>query len=647
MRARRSRSVSGLLSTRNGDVRSAVGVIAESVSLRRGDRPKNRCCTLLLPVSAGPGPLEWGRRSDRGVRPAQPQLCSGPVHADAGTLPRLTGQATRVLLGDSAASQLPSNILDTIVEVCLFARDVSIAHEDTDALWGQLEAAEQSFSEISEQLQRFRRVGESELLAAAMEASRPEMKEHGHQAVAALGGQVDGWLAQYKKARDAQVAEFRSRIDALHKQMLASLDRFALPLRGQPTQRLVRRNLEGGKDGGYLDTAKLELLPGLRAEIQLEDTENEQPRKIKSLLGKGSTLQVGTKKTLLRRTEEPAHVSLDDLLISAAQVSPDAMRLELAKKAAGPVTLRLGLGLSEGRVVGRGELGDGAGNQLPDEDQEVMQRLWDAMQAEAARVVASPARSLSYALRDEAVESPAGYVNVAERILEHYRPMIRTIMEHSPNSEELTIKVEVGDRREEKWITRQALAAHLSRVPETFVSRLRVPEVFEPPEKVKAPATEGTVKESPDKPATPPELEASAGEIEVDPLEEKATRAYAAIPAELLVPDDTQDISLTDLEVAEEPNEESSSDGDLPTRDLGSVKVTRADKPSSSPSMIVNGKSEAPKTRRAPPGPTSQPPEKAEAKTQGKAKLPGAPKPPALPSPKKPPPPAGLRRPKR
>lgn len=518
----------------------------------------------------------------------------------------MTGQATSVLLGDSAASQLPSNILDTIVEVCLFARDVSIAHEDTDDLWRQLEAAESSFSDISEQLQRFRRVGESGLLAAVKDASRDEMKEHGHQAADALSGMVDGWLAQYKKARDAQVADFRRRIEALHKQMIASLDRFALPLRGQPQERLVRRNLEGGKEGGYLDTAKLELLPGLRGELQLEDTESEQPRKLRSLLGKGCTLQVGTKKTLLRRTEEPAHLSLDDLLISAAQVSPDSMRLELAKKAAGPVTLRLGLGLSDGRVVGRGELSDGNGNQLPDEDQEVMRRLWDALQAETERIVASPARSLSYALRDEAVESPAGFVNVAERVLEHYRPMIRTIMEHSPNSEELTIKVEVGDRREEKWITRKELAEHLSRVPDTFSGRLRVPEVFEPPAKIATPPAK-----VPARPATPPELEASAGEIEVDPIEDKATRAYAAIPAELLVPDDTQDISLTDLEVSVEAevarsgdaaDEDAGSDGELPTRNLGSAKALKASKPPSLPS---------------------------------------------LPSPKKkPPPPAGLRRPK-
>ncbi|MGH1341774.1 MAG: hypothetical protein ACRBN8_09500 [Nannocystales bacterium] len=569
----------------------------------------------------------------------------------------MTGQATRVLLGDSTASQLPSNILDTVVEVCLFARDVSIAHEDTEDLWRQLEAAEQSFSEISEQLQRFRRVGESGLLDAVKDASRAEMKEHGHQAVDALGAQVDGWLAQYKKARDAQVAEFRSRIDTLHKQMLASLDRFALPLRGQPTQRQVRRDLEGGTESGYLDTTKLELLPGLRAELQLEDTQSEQPRKVKSLLGKGSTLQVGTKKTLLRRTEEPAHVSLDDLVISAARVGSDSMRLELAKKAAGPVTLRLGLGLSEGRVVGRGELADGTGNQLPEEDGEVMQRLWDAMQAEVARVVASPARSLSYALRDEPVESPAGYVNVAERILEHYRPMIRTIMEHSPNTEELTIKVEVGDRREEKWITRQALAAHLASVPEAFASRLRVPEVFEPPEKVTTSATrsggKGTAIKQ--KQATPPELEASAGEIEVDPLEDKATRAYTAIPAELLVPDDTQDISLTDLEVSEEPEDfedtDENSDGELPTRDLGSVENLSPGKPASAPAESAEAKaSDAPK-----------PPSTAEVDTAGKPKPesqtvaradakpgpPAAPKVPGIPTPKKPPPPAGLRRLKR
>ncbi len=491
----------------------------------------------------------------------------------------MSGQATRVLLGDSAASQLPSNILDTIVEVCLFARDVSIAHEDTDTLWRQLEAAEASFSEISEQLQRFRRVGEAGLLEAVKDASRDEMKEHGHQAADALGGLVDGWLAHYKKARDAQVADLRRQIDALHKQMHASLDRFALPLRAAPVQRLVRRNLEGGLEGGYLDTAKLEVLPGLRSELQLEDTEPEQPRKIRSLLGKGCTLQVGTKKSLLRRTEEPARLSLDDLLISAAQVSSESMRLELSKKPAGPVVLRLGLGLCEAGIVGRGELGDGSGNQLPEEDQEVMQRLWDAMLAEAQRIVASPARSLSYALREEVVESPASFVNVAERILEHYRPMIRTIMEHSPNSEELTVKVEVGDRREEKWIERKTLAEHLSRVPETFSSRLRVPEVFEPPKAAAAPRIKAAASSA--RRVNPPELKASAGEIEVDPLEEKATRAYSAIPAELLVPDDTQDISITDLEVADEAQDDEPSHGELPTRDLGSAKAPKVIAPPS------------------------------------------------------------------
>ncbi len=434
-----------------------------------------------------------------------------------GTLGGLSALATRVLLGDSAASELPSNVLDTIVEVCLFARDVSIAHEETSDLWRRLEAAEHSFSDISEQLQRFRREGESTLLTSVKDATRDEMREHGQQAAQGLGAMVDGWLTQYKDARDAQVAELRGRIEALHDQMHASLDRFALPLRAQPTQRVVRRTFEPA--AGHEDIARLELLPGLRAELQFEDTQTEQPRRLRSLIGKGTTLQVGTKKTLLRRIEEPARVGLDDLLIIHAEVAPTHVHVDLAKKPGGPVVLRVELAAAGERVEGRGVLPDGGGNALPEADEPVMRQLWEALQTEATRIVASPARSLRYALRDELVASPAGYVNVAERILQHYRPVIRTIMEHSPNAEELTIKVEFGERREEKWILRQTLADHLCAVPETFAKRLSVPEVVQPQD---------------------------------DPDEDKATRAYAAVPVELRrsnPEEDTQDISLTDLDV--------------------------------------------------------------------------------------------------
>ena len=465
-----------------------------------------------------------------------------------------------MLLGDSAESRLPSNILDTIVEVCLYARDVSIAHEETAALWRQLEAAELSFSEIGEQLQRFRRVGESGLLAAVKDAPRPEMAEHGRQAADAVGRMIDGWLELYQAARDSQVAEFRRGIEALHDQMLASLDRFALPLRAQAKHCTVRRALE---DGRYVDTATLELLPGLRAELQLEDSEPEQPRKLRTLLGKGATVQVGTKRALLRRTEEPAHVGLDDLSIAAAQIGEDEVRLELRKKPGGPVTLRLGLGLSSEGIVGRGELPEGGGNQLPPEDAEVMQRLWDVMQAEAARIIAAPARSLAYTLRDESVDSPAAFVNVAERIVKHYRPAVRTIMEHSPNAEELTVKVEHGERREEKWIRRETLVEHLAAVPEPFATRLSIPEVHTP-----APA--------PKRGATPPPPP------DVDPVELKATRAYTAIPVQELPREDTQDISLTDLEVQEvqEEVQEEVQDAGPPVERSGTIEAPDEPEPS-------------------------------------------------------------------
>jgi hypothetical protein len=193
-----------------------------------------------------------------------------------------------------------------------------------------------------------------------------------------------------------------------------------------------------------------------------------------------------------------------------------------------------------------------------------MRRLWDAMQAEATRIVASPARSLEYTLRDEAVESPAGFVNVAEQIVRHYRPTIRTIMEHSPNPEELTVKVEFGERREEKWIRRETLAEHLQAVPEVFASRVTVPEVYKP-------AAKALPKAAPKAGAKPP----PPPPADIDPVELKATRAYTAVPVQEMLREDTQDISLTDLEVQGDGGPPAKQSGTIDTDDDATSEATR------------------------------------------------------------------------
>ena len=116
----------------------------------------------------------------------------------------------------------------------------------------------------------------------------------------------------------------------------------------------------------------------------------------------------------------------------------------------------------------------------------------------------------------------------------------------------------------------------------------RVKQALEPgkPEPLPGPPKPAAKPEPEAKPSPPPAAD--------DPdLEDKATRAYAAIPAELL-PENTEDISLTDLEVSGE---------------------------------IVD------ETPAAPPSPPKAPPAPAKPKA-------------GLPSVKKPPPPGGARRPK-
>ncbi len=433
----------------------------------------------------------------------------------------------QVLLGDSTPSSLEPDVLEAITQLCACAREVATAYVEIQNLTEQMAESTKVVSTILADLERFRESSGIGLRPTANDSTRPELAQHADQAAEAVAKMIDGWRRSYESNQAAEESRISNRMQDLEAAMRTAVGEFVLPMRSKARERVLKRKFDGTR---YRDAVLAEFVPGLQVALKLTDTEPEQPRRLRSIIGKGSKLQVGTKKALLRRTEEPAHVSLDDLLVLQARVSPESMALEFGKKPGGPVTLKLRLQAHGVGATGTGELADGTGNPLGEEDRPVVDALWHAIEKEVDRIVASPAKVGALVLDAIEADSTAALVDIVERLIEQYRPVVAKIAEHSSNPEELTLKVEIEGKREESWVRREDLSAHLIGLPRELAERMAVDEIR---------------NDNPASPAGVPELgaiEAPDAGINSSRIELGLTSGAVEAPIEM-----TEDISVGDI----------------------------------------------------------------------------------------------------
>jgi hypothetical protein len=303
---------------------------------------------------------------------------------------------------------------------------------------------------------------------------RPEMGVHGEEVVTAVKRMVEAWRTGYASTHETEKTRIEQRLEALQREMLASMERLVVLLRTQSSERSVLRVLDGQR---YRDEATAELVPGVRARFRLTDDDPEQPRRVRTLIGKGHRIQVGTRRSRLRRAEEPNFVPLDDLLALELAVTPERARLLLAKKTAGKDLLRLELSARGQGADGMAVRSGGTAVALPPADRQVLAALWRAVQQEAARVVAKPATLAGLLLDDVEVDDAATMLECLERFVRAYRPVVKRIAARSPNRDELAIKIERDGKREEAWIRRDELAQHYHAMPLEPRRRLTIPEL--------------------------------------------------------------------------------------------------------------------------------------------------------------------------
>lgn len=379
-----------------------------------------------------------------------------------------------VLLGDSTPSELPANILDVLTEVVLCTRDVATAFDEIAQLERKRAESTRVTEAIVKELGGFAKQTEVGMRATASTSVRPELRAHAEEVIAAVGRMVQGWQTQYERTRDATHAQIVSRTNALRRSMHEAIERFLVPRRGDSPLQRFHRFFDGQR---YVDTATVEPLEGVRVTLSLADSEPEVPRKLRSLLGKGQRIQVGTRRSRLRRSEEPVVLSLDDQLLLDAERGPGRMRVLIAKKP-GTEIVRVEIRRGDAGLAGTVVRGEGEAFASPIDDRPVLEALWRALDEERGRVIACPATLMEVTLDGRRVEDAAAMLSVVERLVDCHRPTVTVLARHSPNPAELTIKVVKADgKREEAWVRREELAQHLWSLPPSLRARLSIAEL--------------------------------------------------------------------------------------------------------------------------------------------------------------------------
>jgi len=192
-----------------------------------------------------------------------------------------------------------------------------------------------------------------------------------------------------------------------------------------------------------------------------------KPRKV-SEFAKGLDLMVGVKKSWIGRAVKPDMVHLDDFYIGAFDLGEDAAEIRLRKKPDAPDALLFNVRRTDDSLTAEvHHPGDAdADAQLPATvdagDRVQLERLWQLLRMGLGESLQAKERLLWAHVDGRDVFEEERVLPFIERVVRLISPMVHEISRRSPNTRELSLKVEHEDgRREEIYSKKEVLQAHL------------------------------------------------------------------------------------------------------------------------------------------------------------------------------------------
>jgi hypothetical protein len=372
----------------------------------------------------------------------------------------------KYLYGDSVPFPLQYNFLTTLENFVTSAtRAVQLQYEVQqvqNAALGGTAARTRTMAE----LESFHRGMMRVVSEFSAKSSEPQTSDYARQIEEFAARLVEQAKTAASQATEREQQAARGEIDRRRQDARVAVETFLTSARLPTLESKISMRLIDGRN----ELSAVLLNPnGIMTAFMLNAAqvpEWQGPRRVGDF-APGVDLQIGIKRSWIKRTVQPEVVHLDDFVLGAFELTDDAAEIRLRRKQDQRDTLVFRLQRSEGELSSEvHRLGDDEPDALPTtldaSDRVQVERLWQVLRASASNALDAKQQLVSVQLDGEDVFEHDLLMPLLERIVKFMAPIVTEIERRSPNENELSLKIEDDSgRREEVYLRKAGLVTKL------------------------------------------------------------------------------------------------------------------------------------------------------------------------------------------
>ena len=405
----------------------------------------------------------------------------------------------RYLLGDSAEFREQYNFLATLRGFVACAGRVSKLQHEIQTLKSDMNEHLSSLSNVSDQVAEFCDTLIVLITSKAKEKAHPEpIGSIAKQQVQNLSSALAAARANMSQEAQRTKANISQQIDTRRHEIVTTIGTFltteSLPVLSSSFSMQV-----GGQ--GVVLSANFEFRGGITASFDLDPGragELSTPQRIQSF-ATDLTLQIGEKKKFLSKDLSPVTALLDPYYLTALELAEGMCSMKLRRKLElSSDSLVIEMRRKGGRFAARITNLEGEAQQTIDAepaDHERLKNLWNALSERVTPALANKQKLKKLRLDGNDVFKNDLVLDFIDRLIDQFAPIVADISEHSPNADELSLKIDRSDgRREEIYVRKSDLAKNVLSLPDDYLERFALLDIFPETEEI---LTEADLLEQP------------------------------------------------------------------------------------------------------------------------------------------------------
>jgi hypothetical protein len=376
----------------------------------------------------------------------------------------------RYLYGDSVPFPPQYDFLGALEAFCTQAARVVRADAEARAMRKTADEGAVARTRAADQLEAFHREAVGALRDGSKDSTQPLVHDYVQQVTDLAQRIADEARRQATQTSELEASLARSEGNRRQVEVREALEKLLAAVRLPVSQTEITMTLT---DGHNDFTASFTHEGGLVATFTLGGDDVEEWKRTRQVrdLAQNVTLPVGVKRSLFKRTVAAETISLDEYVIGGFELRDEGALIRLRRKGEQTDTLVFRLTRVEDRLVaevhypGDAEAESGLPAVLDETSAAELERLWQMLRAACAPVLARKKRLVRLALAgDDVFEHDMGS-SVIGLIVGVIAPIVGEVARRSPNTYELSLKIENDTgRREEIYLRKAQLVSALATV---------------------------------------------------------------------------------------------------------------------------------------------------------------------------------------